>query len=139
MAWNYEYGVVTSASPEAVYNRWTTMATWSEDDPDLTWARVDGPVAVGATGKVKTSGPAQRFTFTELEPNVAMNFAIRLPLAVLSFPHRIETVADGVRVTHGVHIDGPLAPLFGVAVGRKIARGLPTVVGLVVDGALRAS
>ena len=32
MAWTYEYGVVTSASPEAVYNRWTTMANWSEDE-----------------------------------------------------------------------------------------------------------
>lgn len=136
MEWHNSYSVVTGASPEAVYGRWTDLSTWAEDDADLQWVRVDGAVRVGATGKVKTGGPAQKITFTRLEPGRAMDFEIRLPGATLSFPHSITPLADGIRVTHGVRFDGPLAKVFGFFVGRGIARGLPLVVRTVADRAL---
>ncbi|MFC9787020.1 SRPBCC family protein [Rhodococcus sp. NPDC127528] len=138
MEWYRSYSVVTAASAESVYRRWTDIGTWAEDDADLDWVRVDGPVRVGATGKVKTGGPAQRITFTELTPGRAMNFEIGLPGATLSFPHAIEQLAEGIRVTHGVRFSGPLASLFGFVAGRKIAMGLPLVVRTVVDRALEA-
>jgi hypothetical protein len=138
MEWSRSYSVVTTATPEAVYHRWTDIATWAEDDGDLDWVRVDGPVRVGATGRVKTGGPVQRITFTELTPGRAMNFEIRLPGATLSFPHSVEQLAEGIRVTHGVRFSGPLAGLFGFVAGRKIALGLPLVVRTVVDRALAA-
>ncbi|MDQ1172572.1 hypothetical protein QE430_000879 [Microbacterium testaceum] len=80
--------------------------------------------------------PAQRFTFTELQPGVAMNFRIGLPGAVLSFPHRMRQTPNGLSVTHAVEISGPLAGVFGPLVGRKIAAGLPAVVRLVTTNAL---
>ncbi|TQF74882.1 hypothetical protein FK531_02080 [Rhodococcus spelaei] len=138
MEWYRSYSVVTAAAPEEIYRRWTDIGTWAEDDADLEWVRVDGPVRVGATGKVKTGGPAQRITFTELVPGRVMNFEIRLPGATLSFPHAIEELPEGIRVTHGVRFLGPLATVFGFVAGRKIALGLPLVVRTVADRAFAA-
>lgn len=136
MNWYRSYSVVTAASAEAIYRRWTDIETWAQDDADLEWVKVDGPVRVGATGKVKTGGQAKRITFTELVPSEAMDFAIKLPLATLSFPHSIEPLAEGIRVTHGVRFQGPLAGVLGFVVGRKIAQALPLVVRTVADRAL---
>ncbi|WP_144830208.1 hypothetical protein [Microbacterium sp. BH-3-3-3] len=137
MTWRREYTHLTTASAEAVWKRWTTPADWAVDDPDLREAVFAVPPRVGSTGRVLNHGtPAQRFTFTELQPGVAMNFRIGLPGAVLSFPHRMRQTPNGLSVTHAVEISGPLAGVFGPLVGRKIAAGLPAVVRLVTTNAL---
>jgi hypothetical protein len=109
---------------------------WPEDDPDCRWARVDGAYVVGAKGQVKTGGPAAHFTVTQLEPHRAMCFEIHLPGAVMSFPHTAEPVPQGIRLTHGLTISGPLTPLYARLVGRGIVAGLPEVVALVANNAL---
>jgi len=136
--WRRQYTHLTTASPKAVWKRWTTPEDWAVDDPDLRVAEFAVPARVGATGRVINHGtPAQTFTFTELQPGVAMNFRIRLPGAVLSFPHHMRETPNGLSVTHGVEISGPLAVVLGPLVGRKIAAGLPAVVRLVTTNALR--
>ena len=136
MTWTGEHTVTTTAAAEAIWYRWTTLDTWSEDDPECQWARLEGPVVVGASGTVKSKGPASKFTFTELEPNRRMVFEIKLPLATLRLPHTMRETADGVTFTHAVEISGPLARLWGALVGGGIVRGLPEVVANVATNAL---
>jgi hypothetical protein len=136
MGFHREHTIVTSAPAEAIWRRWTTVELWPDDDPDCRWAQVDGAFAVGAKGRVKTGGPAAHFTVTRLEPNRAMCFEIRLPGATMSFPHTAAPVDQGIRLTHGLTITGPLAPLWRLLVGRGVAAGLPEVVALVATNAL---
>lgn len=137
MTWRRHYTHLTTATAEAVWKRWTTPEDWAVDDPDLRRADFAVPARVGAKGRVVNHGtPAQTFTFTELQPGVAMNFRISLPGAVLSFPHRMRQTPNGLSVTHGVEVSGPLAAVFGPLVGRRIAAGLPAVVRLVATNAL---
>jgi len=140
MIWRREYTHLTTATAEAVWKRWTTPAEWAIDDPDLREATFPVPVRVGAVGRVVNHGtPPQKIVFTELQPGYAMNFRIGLPGAVLSFPHRMQATPNGLSVTHAVEISGPLAPVFGLLVGRSIAAGLPAVVRLVTTNALADS
>jgi hypothetical protein len=136
MTFHREHTIVTSASAEAIWRRWTSVELWPEDDPDCRWARISGDYVVGASGQVKTGGPAARFTVTQLEPHRLMCFEIKLPGAVMSFPHTAEPVAQGIRLTHGITITGPLTPLYSRLVGGGVAAGLPTVVALVANNAL---
>ena len=136
MTWTGEHTLTTTAAAEAIWYRWTTLSTWSEDDPECRWARMDGPIVVGASGSLKSTGPASKFTFTELEPNRRMVFEIKLPLATLRLPHTMIESADGVTLTHAVEITGPLAGLWGALVGRGVVRGLPEVVANVATNAL---
>lgn len=140
MPWSTEHTHETTASPAAVWERWTTAEHWPQDDPGCRAATLPDPLVVGATGRVKSTGPAQRITFTEVEPLTSMVFEIRLPLAVLRLPHRMTPGREPgtVRVTHGVTIDGPLAPLWGLLVGRGLARHLPGVVRSVTTHAALA-
>jgi hypothetical protein len=136
MVFQRQHSIVTTASAEAIWRRWTTVELWPEDDPDCRWARLDGDYVVGAKGQVKTSGPAARFTVTQAEPQRAMCFEIHLPGAVMSFPHTAEPVAQGIRLTHGLTITGPLEPFWSRLIGRGVAAGLPEVVALVANNAL---
>ncbi|WP_022878104.1 hypothetical protein [Microbacterium sp. B19] len=140
MIWRREYTHLTTATAEAVWKRWTTPEDWAIDDPDLREATFPVPVRVGAVGRVVNHGtPPQKIVFTELQPGYAMNFRIGLPGASLSFPHRMHATPNGLSVTHAVEISGPLAPVFGLLVGRLIAAGLPAVVRLVTTNALADS
>jgi len=87
---------------------------------------VDGPLAVDTRGILKpVRGPATPFTFTEVTPDVGFTDVSRLPLARLTFTHRIEPTPTGSTFTHSVTITGPLSPLFARVVGRNVATGLP--------------
>lgn len=137
MIWRRHYTQLTTAAPEAVYKRWTTPGDWAIDDPGLREATFASPPHVGAVGRVCNHGsPAQKFVFTELRPNEAMNFRISLPGADLSFPHTMESTSTGLRVTHAVELSGPIAAVYAAIIGRKIARGLPAVVRLVTSNAV---
>ncbi|MCW2599689.1 MAG: hypothetical protein JWM02_1518 [Frankiales bacterium] len=140
MTWSTESTCETTATAQAVWDRWTTASSWSEDDASCQWATLEEPLKVGSKGKVRTTGPAQNFTFTEVVPLKKMTFTISLPLAVLAFPHTLGAGSSPstVRVTHGIVITGPLAPVFGFLVGRKLARELPRVVRLVTEHAVLA-
>jgi hypothetical protein len=101
------------------------------------WASFDGPVETGATGRVKSVGsPAQRFRFSRVEPLRRMDLEIVLPGARLGILHRMEPRAEGLSVTHGILIEGPLSFAYALLVGRPLARGLPEVVRLVTTHAL---
>lgn len=135
--WSRSYTLHTTATPAQVWARWTDASTWAEDDPGVVWAAFDDAPRTGTGGRVKNPGtPAQRFEFTAVEHERRMDFVLRLPLARLSVEHLMEQEYAGLAVTHGVRIEGPLAPVYGVLVGRSLAAGLPEVVRTVVAAAL---
>ncbi len=112
---------------------------WAVDDPDLREPPSPVPRAsVDSAAWSTTETPAQRFTFTELQPvgrdelphRVAGGRCCRSRTACVQTP-------NGLSVTHAVEVSGPLALVFGPLVGRKIAAGLPAVVRLVTTNAAR--
>ena len=137
MTWSTHSTLVTTATPDRLWARWTGPEYWPADDPAVQWVAFDAPAATGVTGRVKNVGsPAQRFTFTDVRVNERMDLQIRLPLAQLSITHAMRETAAGTQATHGIVLDGPLAPLYAALIGRKLAASLPEVVRRVVDGAL---
>jgi len=136
LSWRASATIATTATPEAIWHRWTEVELWPADDPDCRWATIDGDYRVGATGTVKAAGPASHFRVTELDPLRRMVFEIAVPLGTLRFPHTVEPLAEGVLLTHAVEITGPLAQVYGAVIGQVIRRGLPEVVRLVATHAL---
>ncbi|MCL8014940.1 hypothetical protein [Streptomyces sp. AS02] len=137
MTWSRHHTLVTTATPEQLWARWTTAEYWASDDPAVEWAAFDAPAATGVTGRVKNTGsPAQKFRFTDVRTHERMDFEIRLPFASLSVTHAMEVTGPGVASTHGIVIEGPLSGFYGAVLGARLAAGLPDVVRRVVDGAL---
>lgn len=137
MAWYRSRSVLTTARPESIWGRWTIPAHWTQDDPSTTDNRFAVPPRVGDRGVIHGYAGAQEFTFTELVANERMTFTMRLPGARLTLPHWMESTPQGLKVTHAFRLDGPLAFLYALIVGRRLVRELPHVMDLVVDHALQ--
>jgi hypothetical protein len=137
MTWSRHCTLVTTATAEQLWARWTTPEYWPADDPAVQWVSFDAPVATGTTGRVKNNGsPAQRFRFTDVRVHQRMDLEIRLPLARLSITHALRETPAGLALTHGVELNGPLAGCYGLLLGRGLADELPAVVRRVADGVL---
>ncbi|MDQ2748850.1 MAG: SRPBCC family protein [Actinomycetota bacterium] len=126
MPWTFEHTTTTNATPAQLWERYVDPTTWPEWDHELEWVRVDGPFAVGTAGVLKPAGgPKTKFRLAEVTEHASFTDVNRLPLATMTFGHRIEPTATGSRFTHHVTITGPLSPLFARVIGRKITAGLP--------------
>jgi len=124
--WTFEHTETTSAAPAQLWARYADPSRWPEWDHEIAVVVVQGPMAVGTHGILKpVKDPKTHFTFTEIIPEVGFTDVSRLPLARMTFRHRIDPTPTGSRFTHEVVISGPLSRLFARVIGRNLAAGLP--------------
>jgi len=127
----------STAPPEAFFARWEDMDTWPEWDDAVAWTRLDGPFAVGTTGVLKPKGgPKVRFVIEVLEPGSEFTDVSSVPGARLRIRHLVAVGTDGrTRVDIEVTVDGPLAWLWAVTLGRSIASSTPEGLSKLVTAA----
>ena len=66
--WMFEHTVVTPVEAGRVWALLADVESWHLWDPEVRWARLDAPLAVGATGTLKPAGgPKARFVVTHAE------------------------------------------------------------------------
>ena len=124
--WTFEHTETTTSAPAQLWARYAEPATWPEWDHETAAVTVQGPFEAGTRGTLKpVKGPTARFTLTEVTPCVGFTDVSRLPLARLTFTHRIDPPPTGSLFTHRVTLHGPLAPLFARVIGKNIAASLP--------------
>jgi Polyketide cyclase / dehydrase and lipid transport len=112
-------GHAVSAAPAAgFFARWADHDSWPLWSPDTQWVRLDGPAALGTTGRLKPVGaPAVRFAITAFAPAREYTDTSRLPGATLVFQHTAEEGVDGTRLGVRVTMAGPLTPLWARILG----------------------
>jgi hypothetical protein len=127
----------TDAGPEAIWNLWSDVSSWSRWDDDIQWATLQGPFAEGARGRLKPRGvPAAGFTLVSVVPGRAYTVEQRLPLARLRFHHQLEESGGGLtRFTHRVTIDGPLAGVYAAFFGQRMKTNFAKIMRHLADEA----
>lgn len=125
MAWERSSSMHTTASTKAVWKRHVTAADWVADDGMTKAASFAEPPRTGEGGTVTGSTGKTKFTFTEVTPTRRMTQEFKLPGARLTLGHELEPDTAGLRLTHTVRLDGPLAPIFILIVGLSLARSRP--------------
>src|ERR1700682_2150114 len=128
--WKTESSANTSADHDALCSLLADADGWPSWNPGLSSAHLDGPLQNGTTGRTtQSSGHKGHFTVTELQVGAYFVNEAKVPGAVLRFQHRIEAVDEArSRVTLGATIDGLMAPVWRLVIGRHIAGYLPTAV-----------
>jgi uncharacterized protein YndB with AHSA1/START domain len=122
---NFSASMTTSASKQAVYAFWADPNTWSRWDPQIASVSMNGPMRVGARGKLKgVGGPDSNIEIIALEPGVRFAFAATGPGLRIVFDRRFET-GDATRFTHSVSMSGAMAGFLAPRVGARIQQGLP--------------
>ncbi len=140
--WTFQHTLLAPAvTRQQVWAVWADLPNWPTWDTAAAWVRPEqgGPMAVGQTYLLQPRrGPKARGTITRVDPGRGFADVTRLPLCRLAFDHTVEDVpAGGVRITHRVTLDGPLAFAFRPLLGVRIAAGIPAVMDNLVARAAK--
>jgi hypothetical protein len=127
--------VTSSAAPRAFFARWADMATWPEWNTDTEWVRLDGSFVQGATGVLKPKGgPKVKFVVTTLTETDFVDVSL-LRGARLTFAHHIVETDTGSEVQVTVSLDGPLAKIWNLVLGKGLKASLQRDLGLLAQTA----
>ncbi|MDX2283954.1 MAG: SRPBCC family protein [Bacteroidia bacterium] len=124
----FSHTIQTDAAPARIWQLWADVPGWPAWDSGLREARLDGPFAAGAKGRLRPDrGPAARFVITALDPGRSYTFRSAIPFGGL-YVKRTLSVQNGQTVfTHEVWFTGPLKGLFGRSLGARYQDLLPAV------------
>jgi len=127
----------STAPPAAFFERWADMDTWPEWDEAILWVQRDGPFAQGTTGTLKPrGGPKVPFVIRTLVDGSEFTDRSTLVGAALTIRHLVGVGDDGrTGIDIEVSIDGPLARLWKLVMGRGVARSTPTGLRRLVEAA----
>lgn len=116
----YEASRSSTASSEAAWRVWTDVPGWKGNDL-VESAEIDGEFKAGAVIRSKAKGlPRSILKVTRVEPPHLWADEARSPGARMTFDHTIEPQGAGIRLTERVVITGPLAPLIGPLIRRRL-------------------
>jgi len=126
--WEYEYGIETTAAPDAVWRHWSDMAAWPQWNDGIEKIEIDGPFAVGTTFTMTLPGdePIQ-MRLTEIVPGEQFTDEMDAGDFVVRTMHRLEPAAGRTRIVYRTQITGPAAGQAGPQLGPAITADFPEV------------
>jgi hypothetical protein len=102
------------------------VSNWHVWDPDTKRAFLDGPLQVGAKGKLTpTKGNTVPMRVTEATRDRSFTVESKIPLFRMVFEHELTPTTGGTEVVHRVTLSGPLLLILGRMLGKQIDSGLP--------------
>ena len=117
---SYDAFTVTRANPAAAWAAWTDVGSWSAHE-HIESASIDGEFRVGARITTKAKGfPRSSLTVTRADRPHVWTDQSRAPGMTMTFDHLIEQDESGTRLTERVQIGGPLGPVLGPLMRRRL-------------------
>lgn len=124
--WQVSHSETTSASPQAIWSRWSNVSGWPEEDISLEWAKLDGDFAIGSKIIMKPKGfPKSSVTITKVALNKSFSTIGNIPMGKMTIDHKTETQKDKTIFTHTITLTGPMRNIFAKLVAQKMADNLP--------------
>src|SRR5579859_2115665 len=107
--WEYEHSVETTASPQALWARWSDMAGWPHWNDGIERIEIDGPFTVGTTFTMTPPGDEPvRLRLVEIVPGQLFTDEMDGGDFVVRTAHRLESLeSGGTRVVYRTEITGP--------------------------------
>jgi len=132
--WEYEHSVETTASPQALWARWSDMAGWPHWNDGIERIEIDGPFTVGTTFTMTPPGDEPvRLRLVEIVPGQLFTDEMDGGDFVVRTAHRLESLeSGGTRVVYRTEITGPAADQIGPELGPAITADFPDVIAKLV-------
>lgn len=124
----FSHSLLTTASPEKVWNIWTDVKNWKNWDFGLKDAQIKGKFDKDAEGfLVPEKGPKTPFKVTNFKPNFTYTFTSKLPFAKLHVRRLLGYHNQKTIITHDIWIEGPLSAFWWQMLGRRYSKLLPRI------------
>lgn len=121
-----ESTILIHAPAASVFALYADVANWTDWDPDVKSASINGAFASGSTGViVPNGGPKSTVVFDQVVPNRGFHVLCKLPLYRMRFEHELVPAGQATKATHRVVFEGLLAPLFGRLIGAGMRQSQP--------------
>ena len=121
-----EHRITVQAEPEVIFGFYEKVAEWPTWDPDTKAAYLDGPLRVGAKGKLTpTKGNTVPMLVTEAVAGRSFTVESKIPLFRMVFEHVLNPVHSGTEVIHRVTFSGFLSLLLGPMLSKQLNVSLP--------------
>ena len=118
--------VFVQASPESVWRIHADIDAWHQWQPDITTAKLSGPIAVGGVFRWKSGGLAITSTIQDLEPNRKISWSGKAigTQAHHSWTFRLQE--SGTTITTEESMEGWLVSLLKLVSPRFLDKSLDT-------------
>jgi uncharacterized protein YndB with AHSA1/START domain len=134
--WEYEHSIVASASPEAVWRRWSDVSGWPEWNAGIEAIEIDGPFAAGTWFTMTPPGEDPiRMRLTEVVPGESFTDEADGGDFVVRTVHRIEPAGGGTKIIYRTEITGDAGP----QIGPEITADFPEVLAALASAALASA
>ena len=121
-----EHRTIIAAPSDVIFEIYEDVANWHIWDPDTKQATLDGPLRVGAKGKLTpTKGNSVPMLVTEAVNNRSFTVESKIPLFRMVFEHELRPLQAGTEIVHRVTFSGLLSVLFGPMLVKQLNAGLP--------------
>jgi hypothetical protein len=137
--WEYEHGIETTATPEAIWRLWADVANWGTWNAEIEKIEISGPFEVGARITMTPPGddPVELRVAEVVEGELFVDEA-RFDDLLLRTVHRIDRVdEDRVRVVYRMEITGNGADEAGPQIGPGITADWPDTMASLAELAQR--
>ncbi len=138
--WTAEYGMDTTASPEALWQLLSDVDGWGAWNAGIETIELEGRLAVGVTFRMQPTGmDVLTSTVAQLEENRLFTDVTDMGDLVIRVSHVLEPLAGGgTSITFRVEVTGPAADAVGEEVGEAVSADFPDVIAALAMAAATA-
>lgn len=123
--WTHRFTAEAPLPPTELWPVLANIQNWPAVDENIESIEAPALPKAGDTFRLKPKGgPTLSLTIGDFEPPHLYSDIARMPLAAMKTVHRLAPAAGGTTICVEITIEGPLAGLWGLIVGRKHASGL---------------
>jgi hypothetical protein len=120
--WKYEVSVFTTATPRAVWRLWSDVNHWKRWQPEAEASHIHGPFRSGTHVDLRLKSGA-KLDLELAEVDHEHRFVARTRGAATTrtvMTHEIRETAHGVRILLAIRIEGAMARMIGLLIGRRL-------------------
>jgi|1185.fasta_scaffold131510_2 hypothetical protein len=110
---------------DKLWTVWSDVDRWHEWQPDLEFAKLNGPFATGSTFTLRPKGgPTVQIELLAVDPGRRFTDLTRFPLGRMYGDHVFVVRGDEIEIQTTVRVEGPLRVLWVKLVADGVARKL---------------
>ena len=125
---HFSFSISVNNTIDKVWQTLIDVDNWHKWDTEIIAAKLEGEFKVGTKGIMKPkTGPTLKFYISEINPNQSYTFNTVMPVGELVIKRSLQVENGQIQFTDDIAFTGFFKLLFGIMLGGKFRKVLPSV------------